>query len=122
MPEVTFERQHEVLHGEFSIDTHKQTFVNYLEVCIDTVGRVHYAVPSHTEWLVRRYTDIFLCTREQAMNDVPPESYGDVAEWFCSATYCIAVWNDHYIGKPNIYQLDALRKLKEAGLYSGEVW
>lgn len=43
-----------MLRSPFDIETHKATFVNYLEVCIDEGGTPHYAVPSHQEWLVRK--------------------------------------------------------------------
>lgn len=46
--------QQRVLRSPFDIETHKATFVNYLEVCIDEGGTPHYAVPSHQEWLVRK--------------------------------------------------------------------
>lgn len=39
--------QQRVLRSPFDIETHKATFVNYLEVCIDEGGTPHYAVPSH---------------------------------------------------------------------------
>lgn len=121
MSKVSFERQQEVLHSPFDIETHKETFVNYLEVCIDSIGVVHYAVPSHAEWLIQRYMDIYQCTREQAMEDAPPASYGDISVWFTRMIHCIAVWNDHYIGKANAQQIVALKRLKEAGLYTGEI-
>lgn len=48
----TIERQQEVLHSPFDIETHKQTFVSYLEVVISPEGTVEYAVPSHSDKLV----------------------------------------------------------------------
>ena len=37
----------EILHGPFNIETHKKTFIDYLEVIIRPDGIVEYAVPSH---------------------------------------------------------------------------
>ena len=88
--------QQRVLRSPFDIETHKATFVNYLEVCIDEGGTPHYAVPSHQEWLVRKLMDAL-----------------------CEMTRCVAVWNDCALGRCNARQRLALRRLKEAGLYRG---
>ena len=48
----THERMQEVLHSPFDIETHKQTFVSYLEVVISPEGVVEYATPSHTDKLI----------------------------------------------------------------------
>ena len=57
----TIERQQEVLLSPFDINTHKETFISYLEVVISPEGVVEYAVPSHSEKLV----EIFLTKRKE---------------------------------------------------------
>lgn len=110
-------REQEVLHSPFDIEVHKATFVNYLEVCIDPEGTVHYAVPSHQQWLIGRYAEENGCASiEQAWERVPVDfGIGELAA-MCG---CVAVWNDFCAGEPNERQRRALRRLKTAGLYRG---
>lgn len=35
-------RAFDILHSPFDIETHKSEFVDYLEVCIDRDGVIHY--------------------------------------------------------------------------------
>ena len=116
-----FATQQRVLHSPFSIETHKATFVDYLEVCIDPCGVVHYAVPSHQEWMLNEYMKMHDCTREEAYNSVPPEHYYDLMEWLTKETMSIAVWNDCIIGKPNRFQRITLSELFREGLYGGDL-
>lgn len=43
------------LYCKFDIQKHKETYKNYLEVIIDEEGSIHYAVPSHQEFLIRNF-------------------------------------------------------------------
>ncbi len=107
----------EVLRGPFDIETHKGTFVHYLEVCIDRDGIIHYAVPSHQRWLLGRFMDRDgVETDLEALSRIPP--YGGM-EWLCRELGCIAVWESRVVGEPNAKQRAALRRLKLAGLYRG---
>ena len=118
---VDLKTQQEVLHKPFSIEKHKETFVNYLEVCIDRCGIVHYAVPSHQEWLISRYMKEHQCTREQLFDLVPTDYYFDIMLWLCYETKCIAVWDCAITGRPNELQILALERLKTANLYRGDL-
>lgn len=110
--------QQRVLHSPFDIETHKATFVNYLEVCIDPEGTVHYAVPSHQKWLMGRYMDEKgYDSEERAWEDFPVADFG--IGCLARLVGCVAVWSDWHVGKPNARQRLALRRLKEAGLYEG---
>ena len=113
--------QQKVLHSPFSVERHKETFVNYLEVCIDPFGGIHYAVPSHQEYLIRELMAMHNCSREDALDLVPPEFYCDVMEWLAITTNYIAVWNDHIVGRCNRFQRESLVMLKRAGLYRGDI-
>ena len=92
---VSFEKQQEVLNGEFSIQRHKETFVNYLEVVIDPEGTVEYAVPSHQEKLIQTVMLKEDKTRDQVLEDCPREMWFDFIRWLCDVSGYIAVWNDH---------------------------
>ena len=116
-----FATQQRVLHSPFSIEIHKATFVDYLEICIDPCGIVHYAVPSHQEWMLNEYMKMHDCTREEAYNSVPPEHLYDFMEWLAKETMSIAVWNDCIIGKPNRFQRITLSELFREGLYGGDL-
>ena len=108
-----------VLHGPFDIKTHKETFTNYLEVCIGPTGIICYAVPSHQLFLTHVLMTIQNKTKEEIFDSIPYERYGDVHEWLCEQTNCIMVWNDRYVGEINKKQYNALKKLKLHGLYHG---
>ena len=111
---------YQVLLKPFDIQTHKATFTRYLEVIIDETGTVHYAVPSHQEWLIKKACEIRHCSREELNNQVPPEYYCDFVNWLCQITGCISVWNDFYEGTPNEAQRSKLDELEENGLFTPE--
>ena len=111
--------QIKVLHGNFDIETHKKTFVNYLEVIIREDGTVEYAVPSHQEKLIGIAMKQLGLTRMQLYAMCPREYMFDVCEWLCKITNCISVWNDYCVGLPNDVQARALRTLKLHGLSRG---
>ena len=65
--------QEEVLHSAFDIETHKKTFVNYLEVVITPDGTIEYAVPSHQEKLIRIATEKLSVSRQELYDMCPIE-------------------------------------------------
>lgn len=109
---------YEVLHQPFDLEVHKKTFQHYLEVIIDEVGTVHYAVPSHQEWLIQKARKMQSVTREQLYDLCPPEYYFDVIGWLTQTTKCIAVWDESYVGNPNEQQLRTLNILEENHLFT----
>lgn len=113
-------RAFDILHSPFGIETHKSEFVDYLEVCIDRDGVIHYAVPSHQQWLLKKFMDERHLHREREARDVIPLDV-DIFDYLCDKTECIAVWNSFLRGRPNSRQCDMLRKLKSEGLYSSEI-
>lgn len=114
-------REFEVLHKPFDIETHKRTFVNYLEVVILDNGQIEYAVPSHQEKLISIAMDRLKVTRQELYNLCPPEFYFDVIAWLCIIARCVSVWNDFSVGKCNPEQMKSLQMLKEHGVYRGKV-
>lgn len=115
---VEFEEQQRVLHAPFDVETHKKTFICYLEVIIHSDGTIEYAVPSHAIKLREIYG--------KSMDEVFDEFYKsksmmDPTEWLCQKTGCISVWNTGYMGIANEKQLETLRLLKENSLYEGEI-
>ena len=111
--------EQKVLHSPFDIETHKKTFINYLEVIIDEDGTVHYAVPSHQEFLIRYACNKLSVSRDTLNEMCPKEYYFDFITWLCKITNCIAVWNNNLMGKPNRKQLIVLNKLRCEDLYKG---
>ena len=114
---TSFERLQEILHSPFDLKTHKENIENYLEVCIDRQGTIHYAVPSHQEWLIQRACNELGRTREEIIDSCPPEHYLDYMEWLMSLTGSICVWNHCISGNPNAEQKKILYQLQTAGLY-----
>lgn len=115
--------QQDVLHGPFDIELHKQIFIDYLEVMIDTDGIVHYAVPSHQEFLISKTMERNHWTREELKNACPKEMYGRFLEWLISQSGgYIPVWKNFVLNYPlNTKQVSTLSKLKSAGLFSGMI-
>lgn len=111
--------QQETLHGPFDIEKHKQVFVNYLEVIIDKEGVVHYAVPSHQEWLIKKAIEILDIDREDLYDECPDEYLFDIMAWLTEVTECVSVWDDRYIGRPNNKQISTLTNLYNNKLYRG---
>lgn len=111
--------RNDILNGPFDVETHKQHFVHYLEICIDPAGVPHYAVPSHTRWLLNRFMEREgLETDLEAWERIPAF---DCLEWLCSQLGCIAVWEYRACGEPNEKQLLTLRELRDAGLFRGDM-
>lgn len=121
MRKKEFLNPEEVLSQPFSIERHKLCPYLNLEVMIDTEGNIFYAIPSHQEFLIRKACQHNKWTRQQLMEECPPEYYFNFMEWLIdqSGGY-IPVWDmavtDHFVTKG---QLEALKKLKLAGLFRG---
>lgn len=111
--------QQETLHSPFDIEKHKQVFTNYLEVIIDKEGVVHYAVPSHQEWLIEKALEELGINREDLYDECPDEYCFDIMTWLTEVTECVSVWNNSYIGKPNNRQISTLTELYNNKLYRG---
>ena len=112
----------EVLHGDFDIALHKETFTDYLEVVIYKDGKIEYAVPSHNNKMAEIYMrQCGLSNIREAMDRIPPEYYCAMIEWFNIQTGAIAVWNNGFVGVANKKQLAVLKKLKMNGVYRGAV-
>lgn len=112
--------EQEVLHSPFDVETHKNTFVNYLEVVIHEDGTVEYAVPSHQEKLIGIAMVKLGVTRRQLLEMCPREMMFDFMNWLCKITSCVAVWDDFHMGESNEVQQRVLQNLKYHGLYRGE--
>ena len=110
------------LNSEFDMDKHKQTFIHYLEVIIDSDGIVHYAVPSHQEYLIGECLRKYGWTRQELSDACPPEYYGDFVVWLCKMCGCISVWENYLqFFEINEKQIETLSKLKDFGLYAGNI-
>lgn len=120
-----YTRQQEVLHSAFDIETHKATFIDYLEVVIDEHGTIHYAVPSHqmkvTEIGMKKYNISRNDLREMIVGKCGGSIFYVDLEAMCNVCGCVAVWNDYHIGRSNKDQRQALIHLRKAGLYRGAI-
>lgn len=110
------------LHCPFDIEKHKQTYVNYLEVLIDEDGTIMYAVPSHQLKAVNLACSRLNLSRRELDALCPQEYYGDYMTWLCMIAKVVFVWNNFCVAvNPTTKQIGALRRLKMAGVYSGEI-
>lgn len=107
------------LHSKFDIEKHKNKYVHYLEVIITQDGDVHYAVPSHQEFLIKLACDQLNITRNQLQAICPKEYYFDFTYWLTMITHSVAVWENFTIGDLNEFQMLKLHELKENSLYLG---
>lgn len=112
--------QTKILHSAFDLETHKEVFVDYLEVIIREDGTVEYAVPSHQEKLIKIATTKLGVTRKQLFDMCPREYMFDCCRWLCNITNCVSLWTGHCIGVPNETQQWVIQNLRYHGLYKGE--
>ena len=116
MRKFNLERQQEVLRSPFDVATHKATFINYLEVVITSDGKVHYAVPSHQQFLLNRLMKERELTRQE-LDDLCPEKYHfDFNRWLAQEYEAVLVYNTGFLGEPNDVQLETLQMLKDEDL------
>lgn len=111
------------VYSKFDIQKHKSTYIDYLEVIIDPEGVVQYAVPSHSECLIRHAMECLCKTREEISDMCPLEYYCDFLSWLCTISGCMAVWTD-FVVVPAIItdrQFAKLSELSTAGLYHGQL-
>ena len=113
---VSFEEQQRILHAPFDIETHRHTFIDYLEIIIKPDGTPEYAVPSHMLKLVSIYSK---CLDKVYEEYLQAQSGLDAIDWLCLKTGCISVWQYHIQGLPNDAQRATLQRLHDAGLYTG---
>ncbi|MGF7535516.1 hypothetical protein AAGG74_17835 [Bacillus mexicanus] len=113
--------QQQVLREPFNIETHKKTFINYLEVIISKEGAIMYAVPSHQQKLINLACEKLKMSREDLFKACPQEYYLDIMTWLCKITDSVALWNESMLGRANEKQVDAINELIKADLYKGQI-
>lgn len=125
----TIKRQQEVLHSPFDIETHKRTFVAYLEVVISPEGIVEYAVPSHTDKLVEIFAkqkgfDDIHKAKKYIIETTIKNGMLSTIDYLTGATGYISVWFSRYVAgdPPTKAQLDKLKELFDNGVYVGPTW
>lgn len=110
------------LYSDFDADKHKETYTHYLEVIIDTDGKIMYAVPSHQEKMIALSCEKLSVSRNELNAMCPKEYYGDFMTWLSMISGAIAVWENFTMGyKYTDAQIKALEMLKREGLYLGEM-
>ena len=115
-----YNKQIEVLHSPFDINTHKDTFTNYLEVVILKDGTIQYAVPSHQEKLMKLACQALNLPRDVIEIMCPKEYYCDYMLWLSKLSGACAVWNNYTESyEYTEEQIQQLKLLKEEGLYHG---
>lgn len=114
------------VYSKFDIQSHKETYINYLEVLILEDGRVEYAVPSHQEKALEVACKKLNKTKQEIEDMCPKEYYCDYLTWLLGITGSISVWGNcakHFIIYKTINkkQIATLKKLKLHGLYKGDI-
>lgn len=120
----------EILNSPFDMETHKKTFIFYLEVVIFEDGTIEYAIPSHLKKLEKLVSEKYGFKWENDyLSSLELYKYYrkeikfkvDWLDWLLAESGCISVWTDRYMGNPNEKQLAKLKELKDYGLYEGEI-
>ena len=110
------------LHSEFNMEMHKKTYVHYLEVIIDPDGVIHYAVPSHQEYLIAECMKKMNWSRQELSDACPKEYYGDFVTWLCKISGCVSVWENFIqFWEINDAQFNVLMELQKEDLYLGNM-
>ncbi|MBR5297029.1 MAG: hypothetical protein IKU29_04065 [Parabacteroides sp.] len=125
----SLEVQQKVLHSPFDIETHKNTFVSYLEVVISPEGTVEYAVPSHTDKLVEIFAkqkgfDDILKAKKYIIETAINNGMLSTIDYLTGVTGYISVWFKGYVAgdPPTKAQLNKLKELFDNGVYVGPTW
>lgn len=114
---TNYNRQQQVLHSHFDYQTHKEAFTDYAELVITPDGVPHYAIPSHTEFLIQLTCKKLKMSRQELMDYT--EEHGlifDYLDWMIEQTSTILVWNNAFTGQPNPAQKQTLLRLNEEGI------
>lgn len=110
------------IYSPFDLEQHKKTYTNYLEVIIAEDGTIMYAVPSHQHKLISMACARNNESKEELAARCPRSLFFDYMDYLCGEAKAVAVWNDRYVAvNPTSKQIAALRRLKLAGVYTGEV-
>ena len=114
-----------IIYGlPFSIELFKVLPYNpELEVIIGKDGTIYYARPSHQEFLIRQAMEKEKCTRDELFDKCPEEYYYNLMNWLVDISGgFIPVWEKFFIANElTKKQQNALKKLKLAGLYKGNI-
>lgn len=111
------------IHSDFNLEKHGTHFMNYLEVVILENGKVCYAVPSHTQFLLE-YAQQKLNKNREQIEAMYFNKYfeNDFMQYLCDITNAVAVWNDRIMySRINATQRYMLVALKDKGYYTGYV-
>lgn len=84
-------------NSRFDLQEHLNKYTNYLEAVIFEDGHIEYAVPSHQEKLVSIACKIENKSREEIVDETPPEYYFDWLNYLINKTKCVSVWFDFII-------------------------
>lgn len=115
----------ELYQKPFSIKRHKSMPYHVpIELIISPSGKIEYANPSHQENLIEKAMKRNNWTRQELIDACPKEFYLDFLKWLIiqSGGY-IPVWEMGVdcTDSITIQQILALKRLKAAKLYCGEI-
>lgn len=101
-------------YSKFDFEQHVKHYFYYCEVIILEDGDVHYAHPSHVEFLCKEYCRRHNCTRQE-LETLCWKQFELPLDFLLKELNAVAVYYDFYVGKPNEKQQATLNKLQETG-------
>lgn len=103
---------------EFDVEQHKQHFIDYFEACIDKLGKVHYAVPSHVSFLEKEAARQNECSVREIQDMCPKSMYADYMTWLLLITGLVCVWSVGYkhVTPLTLAQKESMDLLEKEGL------
>lgn len=111
---IDYHLQDETIHGSFDIEKHKKVFIEYLECVITEDGVIHYAVPSHGEFLIKLEMEKRSMTRDEFMELAIRNLWAP--EDLALDMHAIMTWSGRIFGKPNEAQEKTLQFLRDHGV------
>ena len=113
---INADKTYKILHSPFDVETHKKSFIEYLEVIILPDGSIEYAVPSHVMWLMEYTKRIENINDEQLREIFMTDQSGlTTIEWLINRTKCLSVHTHFYYGEPNEKQQKTIDMLNDNG-------
>ena len=103
------------LHSKFDYKKHSETYICYCEVVILPNGTVHYAVPSHLEFLTKTYCTKYNVTRKELYDYLYQDYTLLPFDFLLNKLHAVCVWYHQFEGRPNKKQQRVLNRLQDTG-------
>lgn len=112
------------VYCDFDVKRHKRQYFHYLEVVITRDGVVHYAVPSHDEYLIHEAMRRLGISRDDLVELCPKDKFTDYRAWLseqAGGAICVYSRSVQIYGAITHEQYNTLLMLQKEGVYEGPI-